>query len=183
MWTPSSGLTNSGSMKTIKHCSLIWHDHNCLLQFYIWIWLEGACDTTTLVLSIWQCAAEVWSQQWFPMKPAQLSRVRIKLRECGRASMAWWGKFTYTLQWEWKDQVRIKILSDFLLLILNHLLDPIHPRERLRCLGTWSTNVSIHHRKLLILRGKMQKEPQDRAKRKAMMQKSLFILQIFIAWS
>ena len=43
---------------------------------------------------------------------------------CVNVSMAWWGKFIYRLQWEWKEHVGTKILSDFILLILNHFSDP-----------------------------------------------------------
>lgn len=170
MWIPSSGLTNFASMKTIKHYNLT----------------RSQLPFTILNLNLFRGSLgchhfglEYLTMCCWGMKPtvvpketctAQLSP--HQLCECGRASTASCGKFTYRLQWEWKDQVRIKILSDFLFLILNHLLDHIHPWERRRCPGTWSTEVSVHHRKLLILRGKIQEEAQDTAERKAMMKRS-----------
>lgn len=47
--------------------------------------------------------------------------IHIKLCECEHDLMR---HFMYRLQWEWKEHVGIKIMSDFLLSILNHLLDP-----------------------------------------------------------
>lgn len=78
---------------------------NCLFQFYIWIWLEGAWDATTPTFSICLRRYEASSS---PPKNLHDCWIHIKLWNCSRVNTSGRGEFTdctesrrNTLEYAW----------------------------------------------------------------------------------
>lgn len=121
--------------------SLTWAQ-NCLLQFYIWIWLDGACSATTSTFSICGSTVEVWRQQQPPKKRAWSPNPYQPVKMF-RVNTTWWGEFTYTLQ---RVEGTYWNMFDLLFLFLNHHLDTCPST------GRWETpHRERPHTKILFL--------------------------------